>query len=100
MTSAYEYLIKAGGVEEEDAYPYTGKAGDCKFDPKKIAVRVTNFTNIPSDEEQIAAHLVHHGPLAGNFDFVRGTIVENFGFPTLELKQIVNYYISYCGICN
>lgn len=76
MTNAYEYLIKAGGIEEEDAYPYTGKPGDCKFDPENIAVRVTNFTNIPVDEEQIAAHLVQHGPLAGKFDFIKNSFLK------------------------
>lgn len=64
MTNAYNYLIEAGGLEEESSYPYTGDRGECKFDPEKIAVRITNFTNIPVDENQIAAHLVKHGPLA------------------------------------
>lgn len=65
MTNAYRYLIEAGGLQEESSYPYTGKRGECKFDPAKVAVKVANFTNIPIDEKQIAAHLVHHGPLAG-----------------------------------
>jgi len=67
MTNAYKYLIEAGGLEEETSYPYTGKQGKCQFNPKKVAVRVANFTTIPIDEDQIAAHLVHNGPLAGNF---------------------------------
>lgn len=65
MTNAYRYLIEAGGLEEESSYPYTGKRGECKFESDKIAVRVVNFTTIPVDEDQIAAHLVKHGPLAG-----------------------------------
>lgn len=65
MTNAYNYLIEAGGVEDEDSYPYTGKRGECKFQPDKVAVKVSNFTNIPVDEQQIAAYLVNHGPLAG-----------------------------------
>lgn len=65
MTNAYEYLMEAGGLEEERSYPYTGKRGHCKFDPEKVAVRVVNFTTIPLDEDQIAANLVRQGPLAG-----------------------------------
>ncbi|KAF2588820.1 hypothetical protein F2Q70_00040889 [Brassica cretica] len=38
MTNAYEYLEKAGGLEEEKSYPYTGKRGHCKFDPKKTYI--------------------------------------------------------------
>ncbi|KAL9271152.1 putative cysteine protease RD19D [Drosera capensis] len=64
MTNAYKYLIEAGGLMEEKDYPYTGKQGECKFNSSKVAVRVVNFTTIPVDEKQIAAHLVHHGPLA------------------------------------
>lgn len=65
MTNAYKYLMEAGGLEEENAYPYTGKKGQCKFEPDKVVVKVVNFTTIPIDENQIAANLVHHGPLAG-----------------------------------
>ncbi|KAJ8557538.1 hypothetical protein K7X08_003163 [Anisodus acutangulus] len=64
MTNAYKYLIEAGGIQEEDSYPYTGKRGECKFQPDKVAVKVSNFTNIPIDEQQIASYLVNHGPLA------------------------------------
>lgn len=64
MTNAYNYLLESGGLEEESSYPYTGERGECKFDPEKITVRITNFTNIPVDENQIAAYLVKNGPLA------------------------------------
>lgn len=83
MTNAYRYLIKAGGLEEESSYPYTGKPGECKFDPEKVAVKVVNFTNIPIDENQIAANLVHHGPLAGKFvqwDHMAITLILLFSF--------------------
>ena len=65
MTNSYNYLIEAGGIQEESSYPYTGKREKCKFKPEKIAVQVLNFTTIAVDESQILAHLVHNGPLAG-----------------------------------
>ncbi|KAL6552836.1 putative cysteine protease rd19d [Orobanche hederae] len=64
MTNAYKYLIEAGGIEEESLYPYTGKRGKCNFRPEKVAVKITNFTTIPINENQIAAYLVRHGPLS------------------------------------
>ncbi|WOL01421.1 cysteine proteinase 1-like [Canna indica] len=65
MTTAFQYLLKAGGLESEDDYPYTGKdRGSCKFDKSKIAASVLNFSVISTDEDQIAANLVKHGPLA------------------------------------
>ncbi len=64
MTNAYKYVMEAGGLETETDYPYKGTDGKCKYDSNKIAAKVTNFTNIPVDENQIAAYLVQRGPLA------------------------------------
>lgn len=72
MTTAYEYVIQAGGVQLESDYPYTGVVGKCRFDPSKIAAKVANFTTISLDEDQIAANLVQHGPLAGMLGLCKG----------------------------
>ncbi|KAJ3697401.1 hypothetical protein LUZ61_001106 [Rhynchospora tenuis] len=65
MTTAFEYLMKAGGLESEEDYPYTGvDRGTCKFDKSKIVASVKNFSVVSIDEDQIAANLVKHGPLA------------------------------------
>lgn len=79
MTNAYKYLIEVGGLEEESSYPYTGIGGECKFNPGKVAVKVVNFTNIPVDEQQIASHLVHHGPLASEFELDQGFCIFIYG---------------------
>lgn len=66
MTTAFEYLLKSGGLEREEDYPYTGTdRSPCKFDKSKIAASVKNFSVVSLDEDQIAANLVEHGPLAG-----------------------------------
>lgn len=64
MTNAYKYVEEAGGLELEADYPYTGNDGKCKFNANKVAAKVSNFTNIPVDEDQMAAYLVQSGPLA------------------------------------
>ncbi|KAK1407450.1 hypothetical protein QVD17_39066 [Tagetes erecta] len=64
MNNAFEYILKAGGVQKESDYPYTGKDGTCHFDKTKIAASVSNFSVIGTDEDQIAANLVQNGPLA------------------------------------
>jgi cathepsin F len=64
MTNAYEYILKNGGLQKEVDYPYTGKDGTCHFDKSKIAASVANFSVIGTDEDQIAANLVKHGPLS------------------------------------
>jgi hypothetical protein len=63
-TSAFSYLMKSGGLESEKDYPYTGRDGQCKFDKSKIVASVQNFSVVSVDEDQIAANLVKHGPLA------------------------------------
>ncbi|KAL6851524.1 hypothetical protein ACP4OV_020457 [Aristida adscensionis] len=64
MTTAFSYLMKAGGLESEKDYPYTGMGGKCTFDKSKIVAQVNNFSVVSVDEDQIAANLVKHGPLA------------------------------------
>lgn len=71
MTTAFEYLQKAGGLESEKDYPYTGRdRGTCKFDKSKIAAKVSNFSVVSINEDQIAANLVKHGPLASKMSFM------------------------------
>lgn len=68
MTTAFGYLMKTGGLEREDDYPYTGvDRGTCKFDKSKIVASVQNFSVVSIDEDQIAANLVKHGPLASKY---------------------------------
>lgn len=93
MTNAYRYLIRAGGLQEESSYPYVGKKGECNFDPEKIAVRVVNFTNIPIDEKQIAAHLVNRGPLAGNLN----ELLRNLWFIVTRCDTYGTWFCSKCS---
>ena len=93
MTSAFEYTLKAGGLEREEDYPYTGTdRGPCKFDKSKIVASVSNFSVISVDEDQIAANLVKNGPLAGSFFiFVHGTqllLIANISLPERNEKKI------------
>jgi len=41
---AYAYVTKAGGLEAESSYPYTGEDDRCAFDKKKIVASINNFT--------------------------------------------------------
>ncbi|TXG49440.1 hypothetical protein EZV62_025315 [Acer yangbiense] len=98
MTTAFEYLMESGGLEEETEYPYTGKKGDCKLNPEKIAVRIADFTNIPVDEDQIAAHLVHHGPLAIGLNAVyMQTYMGGVSCPLICSKRRLNHGVLLVG---
>ncbi|PON34179.1 Cysteine Protease [Parasponia andersonii] len=98
MTNAYKYLMEAGGLEEETSYPYTGKKGRCKFKPEKVAVKVVNFTIIPIDENQIAANLVHNGPLAVGLNAVfMQTYIGGVSCPLICGKRWVNHGVLMVG---
>ncbi|XAR52329.1 Cathepsin L [Bertholletia excelsa] len=98
MTNAYKYLMEAGGIQEEDSYPYTGKRGECKFRPQKVAVKIANFTNIPIDEKQIAANLVHHGPLAVGLNAIfMQTYIGGVSCPLICGKRWVNHGVLLVG---
>ncbi|KAK4490295.1 hypothetical protein RD792_000962 [Penstemon davidsonii] len=64
MNNAFEYTLKVGGLQKEKDYPYTGTDGVCKFNKNKIAASVSNFSVVSINDDQIAANLIKHGPLA------------------------------------
>ncbi|OMO54255.1 hypothetical protein COLO4_36541 [Corchorus olitorius] len=98
MTNAYKYLIEAGGLEEESTYPYTGKRDECKFKPDKVAVKVVNFTNIPIDENQVAANLVLRGPLAIGLNAVfMQTYIGGVSCPLICGKRWLNHGVLLVG---
>nr|GMC50101.1 probable cysteine protease RD19D [Ipomoea batatas] len=98
MTNAYEYLMESGGIEEEASYPYTGKSGDCRFESEKVAVKVGNFTNLPADEDQMAAYLVNHGPLAVGINAVyMHTYMGGVSCPLICSKRRLNHGVLLVG---
>lgn len=65
MNNVFQYIEKAGGLQAEKDYPYTGREGSCKFSSNDVVATVEKFIEVPVNEKQIAAHLVEYGPLAG-----------------------------------
>eukprot|EP00744_Colponema_vietnamica_P000561 GILI01001000.1.p1 GENE.GILI01001000.1~~GILI01001000.1.p1 ORF type:complete len:348 (-),score=126.50 GILI01001000.1:296-1318(-) len=56
--------IKKNGITSEQAYPYEGKDRQCRAESKPVAARLSGFSKVSQDEQQIAAALVAKGPLA------------------------------------
>jgi cathepsin F len=98
MTNAYEYVKKAGGLESEKDYPYTGASGKCKFDSKKVVATVSNFSTVSLDEDQIAANLVKHGPLAVGINAVfMQTYIGGVSCPLLCSKRRLDHGVLLVG---
>ena len=67
--NAMDYVIKAGGLDTEKAYPYKAVGGKCMSKTKgPPAGTVSNFSFVSVDETQIAAALVKKGPLSIGID--------------------------------
>jgi len=96
--NAFYDIVNWGGVELESDYPYTsggGSSGACKKDNTKLTSKITNYTCLsgvnngaPANEDQMAAYIQQHGPLAialdaGYLQSYSGGVVDPW-FPTEE----------------
>jgi len=65
-SSAYAYLIQAGGQENNISYPYTGQDGTCAFDASEVVAKISNYKPATSfySETTLQANLVAWGPLS------------------------------------
>ncbi|TKY54415.1 Thiol protease aleurain [Spatholobus suberectus] len=57
-SQAFEYIKYNGGLDTEEAYPYTGKNGVCKFTAENVAVQVIDSVNITLGAEDELKHAV------------------------------------------
>ncbi|XP_061361542.1 pro-cathepsin H-like isoform X1 [Gastrolobium bilobum] len=57
-SQAFEYIKYNGGLETEEAYPYTEEDGVCKFTAENVAVRVLDSVNITLGAEDELKHAV------------------------------------------
>lgn len=57
-SQAFEYIKYNGGLDTEEAYPYTGKDGSCKFSSENVGVQVIDSVNITMGAEDELKHAV------------------------------------------
>ncbi len=81
MDKAFEWIQQNGGINTDKDYPYHARDESCKFNPSKVALKVTGFKDISPNEDEIAQVLVENGPLsvavnANPFQFYRGGIMR------------------------
>ncbi|GFY98521.1 aleurain-like protease [Actinidia rufa] len=72
-SQAFEYIKYNGGLDTEEAYPYTAQNGACKFSSENVGVQVLESVNITlgaEDELQHAVAVVR--PVSVAFEVVNG----------------------------
>ncbi|KAG2393913.1 hypothetical protein C9374_003677 [Naegleria lovaniensis] len=62
--SAYQYIIQAGGIASEDAYPYYAESYKCTVKNSQFVAKLQNWTMLSTNETELAAWLAENGPIA------------------------------------
>ena len=57
-SQAFEYIKSNGGLDTEEAYPYTGEDGTCKYSAENVGVQVLDSVNITLGAEDELKHAV------------------------------------------
>jgi len=63
---AYDYIMDAGGLDDQKDYPYTAQNGACEFKASAIEAKITGykFGTTPGDETTMRDNLVSWAPLS------------------------------------
>jgi cathepsin F len=113
MPNAFTYIIKNNGIDTEDSYPYEGIDDTCRFSATNVGAKISNWTMVPGQEDQMAAYLYSTGPLSiavdatwwqfyieGVFDFPwcgstldHGVLIVGYAYGPDLFDQNINYWI-------
>ena len=112
MWNAFEYIIKNGGIDAESAYPYTAEDGTCAFNSTAVVAKISNWTMISTNEDDMASWLYQNGPISiavaadewqfyigGVFyipcdqDLDHGVLITGYGVETDIFFQQMPYWI-------
>lgn len=66
---AWDYIIKNGGINLEEDYPYEAKHHHkCNFDENNRVLTMTDYIEYPNDEEALTNHIAEEGPVSVSMD--------------------------------
>lgn len=63
-SNAYKEIIRLGGLEGENDYPYEGADDKCEFKKDKVKVYINGSVTISTNETEMAQWLVKNGPIS------------------------------------
>jgi len=66
---AWDYVIKNGGINTDEDYPYEAKHHhNCNFDANNKVLTMTDYIEYPNDEEMLTNNLATEGPVSVSMD--------------------------------
>lgn len=74
MEMAFEYIVDAGGLTTESAYPYQGGQGTCPFNSawsdsgSGVAATISSYQEVPRNDEASLAQAVANQPVSVGID--------------------------------
>ncbi|XP_034366233.1 cathepsin R [Arvicanthis niloticus] len=66
--NAFQYVLHNGGLMSEAAYPYEGKDGPCRYNPKNSSAEITGFVSLPQSEDILMVAVATIGPISAGID--------------------------------
>ncbi|GER36663.1 cysteine proteinase [Striga asiatica] len=84
MDYAFTYIVKNGGLDTEEAYPYTMEEGDCSVDrAKSEVVTIDGYEDVPTNDEESLLKALAHQPVSvaidasdKDFQFYKGGVFD------------------------
>lgn len=102
--TAYQYVIKAGGLESESSYPYTAEDGKCQFKPSSVVAKISSWAYITTskNETEMMAGLASKGPLsicvdAASWQFYIGGVITGLCGQDLDHCVVVTGFSKQVG---
>jgi len=95
--AAYKVIEQLGGIEEESAYKYTAKNGNCKFSSSKVAAKISSYKSVSQGSESgMKSYVGSTGPLsvcvdANSWNSYRSGVMTSCGKSVDHCVQIVGY---------
>ncbi|KAL4234984.1 hypothetical protein ACF0H5_006625 [Mactra antiquata] len=89
MNDAFSYIIKNGGIDTEESYPYKPENGKCKYNPDNIGATMTSCKDIwKGSESMLQKAVAMEGPVS---------IGINAGMSSFQLYKSGVYYDELCS---
>ena len=68
MDGAFEYVIKQGGLESENSYPYKPEDEPCRFNRSEISAQFSSFKDVEGGENGLQEAVASVGPISVAID--------------------------------